>query len=159
MKVHLLYRLALIICIVFWYFPSISYAQNKSLLIPNIFGTWSSVKFEYYGYHKFDFNQAQKIKASKLYIGEHRFTYDSLAFIGPCDYDRLEFTKYDTTHFMGVYIEYIYTKNELSKLLNIEPVDKNGDPTCYNECSILFLKQDTLISICGGYTNYLIKEK
>lgn len=37
------------------------------------------------------------------------------------------------------------------------PIDENGESACYNECSQLYLKQDTLINLCGGYTFYLMK--
>jgi hypothetical protein len=159
MKIHPLCKLALMICLSGNIFLNVSNAQIKPDRVRYIIGTWKSVKFEYYGYNKFDSKQAEQIKSSKLYIAEHRFMYDSLNFIGPCDYDRFSVTYYDTTHYLGIYLEYIYTRKELSKLLYFKPVDKNGEYSCFNECTILFLKQDTLISICGGYTNYLIKER
>ena len=159
MKIHPLYKLTLMFSFILSLILIVSCYQIKPERVRYIIGTWKSVKFEYYGYHKFNSKQAEQIKASKLYIGEHRFMYDSLNFIGPCDYDRFKVTKYDTTKYLGIYLEYIYTKKELSKLLHFEPVDKNGEFSCFTDCAILFLKQDTLISICGGYTNYLIKER
>lgn len=45
----------------------------------------------------------------------------------------------------------------LSKILVFTPVDEKGELTCYNDCAAIFLKEDTLINVCGGYTFYFVK--
>lgn len=54
-------------------------------------------------------------------------------------------------------IERKYPENVLAKFLHLLPVQENGDFNCYNECSVFYLKQDTLINICERYTYDLVK--
>ena len=123
-----------------------------------IFGTWKCVKHDYSGYQKFDIQIAERIRLSKLHIERNKFYYENSG-IESCDFYKFNISKYDTTEYLGLSIEFMYTKKELSSLLYFEPVDKEGNPSCFNDCAILYLKQDTLISFCGGYTYYLTKEK
>jgi hypothetical protein len=133
-------------------------SQNKSVRSSYIFGTWKCVKHDYSGYQKFDIQTAERIRLSKLHIERNKFYYENSG-VESCDFYKFNISKYDTNEYGGSSIEFKYTKKELSSLLYFKPVDKDGNPTCFNECAILYLKQDTLISFCGGYTYYLIKEK
>jgi hypothetical protein len=136
------------------------YSQNE-LKNPNdiIYGRWKCVKHDYGGYNSFTFEQAEAIRTSILNIEKNKIYYTNINFVGKCDYSKFKVTPYDTTLYLGLIIEFRYTKRELSKIMVYDPVDKNGDFACFNDCAIFYLKQDTLINICGGYTFFLIKEK
>ena len=68
-------------------------------------------------------------------------------------------SKYDTVNITGNILDITYRKKELSKIYVLKPVDDKGGSTCFNNCAEFYLKQDTLISMCGGYTLFLLKVK
>lgn len=133
------------------------FSQNKTDSPISIFGNWKCVKHDYKGFQKFNLQQAEQIRNSVLSIENHTFRYAKAGFINKCTFFNWKISKYDTTESYGYSIEYRYTKPELAKMLKITPVDNKGNLNCYNECSTFFLKKDTLISICGGYTFYWVK--
>ena len=123
-----------------------------------IVGDWKSVKLIDRGYQKFSRIEAEKLYESTLTITHNKFNFKDIDFVEPCVFEKWKVENYDTTEYLGYSIEFLYSKKELSKLLKIIPVDENGELSCYNECSAFFLKEDTLINICGGYTLYLLRE-
>jgi hypothetical protein len=141
-------------------FLSITCTTQHKITSPDrfILGKWKSVKWDYSGFNKFTIEQADIIKNCILVVDKEKIYYSSISFIDTCEYYRFLISKYDTTAYLGLSIEYKYTKRELSKLLVLNPLDKEGNPSCYNDCAIFLLKQDTLINICGGYTYYLLKD-
>jgi hypothetical protein len=153
------YFFILITVLVYFLIINNACSLTKSSRSNFIFGIWKCVKHDYSGYQKFDIQTAERIRASKLHIERNTFYYENSGSIGPCDFDKFSISKYDTSQYWGSNIEFRYTKKELSSFLQFKPVYKDGKPSCFNECAILILKQDTLISVCGGYTYYLIKEK
>jgi|GEM_PF-2890477 len=135
-----------------------SYSQDK---INNkeslILGKWICVKHDYSGYNKFSLEQAEKIRVATLNIEKDKYYYSNIEFIESCIYSKFNISSYDTTRYYGYYIEFLYSKKELSKILVYTPVDNEDKPSCFNECATFLLKQDTLINICGGYTFYFLK--
>lgn len=122
-----------------------------------IMGEWIIVKQNYKGYQKFSLDEAHKIEESILNINKSEIFYENIDFISPCNFDKLLIELIDTTKLYGATIEYLYTKKELTKIQSIIPVNINNQPTCFNNCATFYLKQDTLINICGGYTFFLKK--
>jgi hypothetical protein len=122
-----------------------------------ILGTWKCVDHDYRGEEKFNLKQAELIRYSILNIGKHNFSYSKAKFIENCNFSDWEMTMYDTTQDFVYSLEYKYYKSELTKMFSFIPVDSNGRSACYNECATFFLKEDTLITICGGYTFYWLK--
>lgn len=126
--------------------------------IGQLYGRWKCVKTDYRGYESLSFNQAEKIRKSILNIDSCRIFYDSIDFIGVCEYSKFCISSYDTSGYSGLIIDLLYSKEELSKMLEFTPAYDNCERSCFNDCSQFFLKQDTLIHICGGYTYFLKKE-
>jgi hypothetical protein len=148
----------LFFCIVLFFSLNCASQEEPSTEI-SLTGVWKCVKHDYVGYQKFTLEQAEKIRASKLYIENNRLYYKDISFVEPCNFYKLRISNYDTTNYYGNSLEFRYTKKELSKTKLVEPINENGELSCFNNCSFFVLKQDTLINICGGYTYYLIKEK
>jgi hypothetical protein len=123
-----------------------------------LLGTWRCVKYLNYGEHKFDSTIAENIRNSNLIITSDKIFNENEISRTECDYFSLEVVPFDTTVTYGYYIEYLYPKKELSKIKKLIPTDMQGERTCFNDCSIFLLKQDTLIHICGGYTYYLLRK-
>jgi len=129
--------------------------KNRSDLI---YGKWKCVKHDYGGFNSFTFEQAEAIRKSILNIEKNKIFYMNNSTVGVCEYSKFIISNWDTTLYTGLIIEFRYTKKELSKIQVFNPVDEKGNFACYNDCAKFFLKQDTLINVCGGYTFYLIKE-
>lgn len=146
-----------------WFITSIfgafgCFAQQSLNEKATIYGRWKVVKIDYRGYQKFSIEQAKQIRHSILSVQNNTFFYNSIKFIEPCSFYGWNVKNYDTSENQMYNIGFIYSKKELDKLLILEPVDSIGNASCYNECAVFFLKQDTLINICGGYTFYLLKQ-
>jgi len=92
-----------------------------------------------------------------LNIDQNRIYYNNLDFIEVCEYSNFFVSKYDTSLSSRLIIERRYSKLELSKILEFTTVDKDCKRSCYNDCAQFYLKQDTLMYICGGYTFFLLK--
>jgi hypothetical protein len=133
-----------------------NYAQND---LNKINGKWHCIKDESIVPTKYNKKQLEQIKSSDLIIENDKFYFEGIKFIDVCSDLNWEITKYDTTQYYADQIEADYDNKELSEILVIEPKAKPGKEECYNNCVQLFLKQDTLINICGGYTLFFIKEK
>jgi len=135
--------------------------DNKSLDKENyLVGRWKCVKHDYSGYQKFTLEQAEQIRKATLIISKTKVYYEGIEFIEPiCEYETFILQKFDTSTYYGITLERIHSKSELSKTFWVEFLGSNVDPTCFNDCSNFLLKQDTLISFCGGYTFYLVKIK
>lgn len=123
-----------------------------------LIGKWKSVRLDKRGFQEFDLEKADLISQSLLIISEDSVAYSSIDFIDLCRFSRWKIEQYDTNEHMGFSLDFLYTKEELSKILLYRPVDQNGNFACYNDCSNFFLKGDTLINICGGYTFFLVRE-
>ena len=79
--------------------------------------------------------------------------YSNIDFVELCTFSSVKYRKgIDKEDWSGTSFFYRYSKKELSEIIGCELVDKKGEWACYNECALLFLKKDTLINICGGYT-------
>nr|WP_067053450.1 hypothetical protein [Mucilaginibacter sp. L294] len=119
----------------------------------NISGDWKCVRFSDRGIQKYTLEQAREIRKSILHIEDHTYYFKRIEFI-----DRCFFLGWKATPYSGIAepvrsLEAIYTKRQLNDLILIDPVDKNGNVTCYNNC-LIFKKGNKLITICGGYTFY-----
>lgn len=123
----------------------------------NINGRWKSVKHDYRGRQKFSLQQANLIRSSVLTIEQNTFNYSKAQFIKSCNFYTWKKSPYDTTVYDN--LQLIYTNAELQKLTIFDPVDKAGNLSCFNECALFYLKQDTLINLCGGYIFYWVKIK
>lgn len=123
-----------------------------------IFGKWKCVKLNTQGFQKFQITDAEKLQKSNLTITSTTFGYDEIDFIEPCNFKGWSMRNCDTSENLGITLELLYTKDELSKFIEYSPIDENGEFGCFNDCSIFYMKNDTLINICGGYTLFLIKE-
>lgn len=134
-------------------------SQKKGNINEYLTGKWEIILHDYRGYQKFSLAQTNQIEKADLIITEDSYYYEGVGFIDTCQFAKWKKGPYDTSNYYGWSIEFKYSKSELAKFMYIEPVNKQGDFSCYNECNIFFLKQDTLINICGGYTYYLVKSK
>ncbi|MEO6670259.1 MAG: hypothetical protein ABIN36_12330 [Ferruginibacter sp.] len=142
-------------CLFYFLGPVIVFAQSENHI--SITGQWKCVKHDFRGKQKFSLQQAGKIKSSVLTIKKNTFSYNKLSFIQTCTFNSWEVAPYDTSEYTN--LELIFTKPELEQVKVYSPLDKKGDFACYNDCSLFYLKQDTLINVCGGYTFYLKKVK
>lgn len=152
-----------ILIIVVLLFLGCNSQESKEFNINSLYGEWHIVKHDYRGYQKFNLKQAEKIRNSILIFKKNKIYYDNIEFIQNCTFSKIQITKYDTSDYDINYgygaLEYIYTKSELANFKKINLTDSSGNPTCYNNCSIFYFHQDALISLCGGYTYFLIKNK
>lgn len=121
----------------------------------SIYGRWKCVKHDYRGYQKFSLKQAEKIKVSVLTLGRNTFYYGNVKFVASCRFSSWKRSKYDISIYSP--LELVYSEEQLKDVILLEPIDGGGKFSCFNDCSIFYLKQDTLINICGGYTYYLKK--
>ena len=124
-----------------------------------LYGKWHCIEIGTKGLQKYTWQQIQQLKASTLVIGPNRFYYTDSNFIEPCNFAKWKISSVDTSQFTGTSLDYIYTKAELSKWLEADQIDDKGKDACFNNCALFYLKNDTLINICGGYTMFLIKQK
>jgi hypothetical protein len=132
-------------------------ADSRNNLDSAIYGKWICVNLDVRGYQDFPLKKAQLIQKTLLCIDDSSIRYADIDFIEPCHYYDFKISNWDTTEELGLSLEYKYYPKELHNILQYTPVDKNGGWTCYNNCAHLYLKGDTLINICGGYTYYLVK--
>jgi hypothetical protein len=121
----------------------------------NITGKWKCIKHDYRGKQKFSLKQAEFIRQSILDIKTNTFAYSKAKFIKPCTFQGWKRTAYDTSQYDN--LELIFTKAELQKITVWDPVNAKGVNACFNECAIFYLKHDTLINVCGGYTFYRVR--
>jgi len=121
----------------------------------NISGDWKSVKHDYRGVEKFSLKQAEEIRKSILHIEKQTYYFRNLSFVGKCRFYEWRVKPFDAYDVNQV-LELTYTKKELKKVFLLDPVDKNGNTACYNECTV-FKMRDTLITNCGGYIFYWVK--
>jgi hypothetical protein len=131
--------------------------QAPSAGQPPVYGNWKCVRKDYRGYQKFSLQQAEKIRKATLRIEKTTFSFRDIKFIEPCVFAGWKRSKYDTSEYTSLAL--VYTKIELTGIQTLEPVDAKGHPACFNECAIFYLKQDTLINICGGYTYYRVRSR
>lgn len=135
-----------------------AFPQHEKINPSFLYGKWKVVKHDYRGYQKFSAKQANQLHKSILVIEKTRYYFTNINFIGPCPIYKWNIQPYDTTISISMPIEQCYTKKELAERVSfLEPVDNKGEP-CYNEC-LMFLKQDTLITVVGGYTFFRLKIK
>lgn len=146
----------ILICFLFSVFSAlIGFGQSKNDIL--ITGQWKCFKHDFRGKQKFSLKQAEKIKATVLTIKKNNFKYGDLSFIKSCSFNSWKIAAYDTSEYTN--LELTFTKPELTQLKICSPVDSKGNFACYNDCALFYLKQDTLINVCGGYTFYLKKLK
>lgn len=141
---------------------SISYSfcqDNKEVVsIDSLYGNWKCVKLDIRGYEKYSLKQAKKLQASILTIEKNTFYYKDITFIDSCHFYGWKIKRYDTTEY-NLNLSITYTKKELARMFEFEPIDTKGEWGCYNNCTLFFLKDDTLINNCGGYYLYFLKVK
>lgn len=155
----------IILILITFFFSCIGQNHNKDAVnnmrsnSMSVFGRWKCVVIDYRGYQKFSIEEAKNIEKSVFVVGKHKMYYEGIASIELCEYDTLVGNIVDTSALTGASFEYKYSKDDLSKIIQFAQLNKRGElpMSCYNECSQLFLKEDTLINICGGYTFYLTK--
>ena len=133
----------------------ISQTPDKKI---DISGDWKCVKFIDAGIQKYTLEQAGEIRKSILHIEDHTYYFKQVKFIDRCFFLGWKATPYSNMAEYVRSLEAIYTKRQLKDLVLIDPVDKNGDVACYNNC-LIFKKGSMLITICGGYTFYWKKIK
>jgi hypothetical protein len=119
----------------------------------SIYGKWICVATDYRGYQKFTAKQAALLKKSILHIDSSKMYYDSIHFLDVCTYASIKYRKgLEKDDWSGTSFYYRYSEKDLAGMIACEPVDGKGTWSCYNDCALLYLKNDTLINICGGYT-------
>ncbi len=121
----------------------------------SLYGVWKCVVLNDKWYQKFSLKEAKTLQKSLLHIESHKMYYEGVDFVELCSYHNISEKNYDTSEYDDLAL--IYPKAELAKVTVVDLVDKNGEAACYNDCSILYLKQDTLINVCGGYTLFFKK--
>jgi len=131
---------------------------SQASAVDYLYGEWKKVKVDNRGYQKLSKAQAEEISNSVLVIEKNQVFYRDIRFMKPCTFYEIKIGKHDWNKPWGISLENRYTKNELSKMDEVAMVNQKGERTCFNDCAIFFIKQDTLIHICGGYTFYLTKE-
>lgn len=149
---HPKYRL--IICLVL---PAIFLFCSLYAQPDNVYGRWKCVKMGMKGYQKYDSNKARRIEHATLVISPHEFYYSNIKFVEKCSFDTIILTAVDTL-FADIMAR-IYTSAELKKMQEVQMIDRNREHACFNDCARFYLKEDTLINICGGYQYYLKKIK
>jgi len=150
-------RVVLFILAVLFSFNSCRAQRQQELAKEYIYGKWQCVKIDKRGYQKYTWEQAQQLQSSILTIEKNKFYYNNIGFVEPCDFFEWKISKYDTTSLSGTILDIAYKKKDLSKIYVLEPTDGKGESACFNNCALFYLKQDTLINICGGYALFLIK--
>jgi len=137
-----------------------SSGQEKKPYTDNyIYGDWKCVRLDTHGFQKFSWEKAQKLPSSILTVEKTTYYYNNVDFIEVCHFACWNKYMYDTVHLEGRTLDVLYKKRELSKVVVLEPTDSTGDFGCYNDCAIFYLKGDTLINVCGGYTLFFTKIK
>jgi dipeptidyl aminopeptidase/acylaminoacyl peptidase len=149
-----LLKLSIIMLLIF---QSESIAQNIVDFEKNIIGNWECVKFNSRGNQKFSISQANQIKKSILVIQKNSFYYNRVKFVDICKFSNWKISLYDTVNLTGNFLDFIYSKKDLINIKVLDPVDNVNEYSCFNNCAEFFLKDDTLINICGGYAYYLKK--
>ena len=122
----------------------------------SIYGKWKCVATDFRGYQKFTLKQADVVKKSILNIEKNKMYYSEVDFIDLCTFDSIIYKRgLEKEDWSGTSFFYRYSKKDLSEMIACIPVNAKGEWSCYNECAQLYLKQDTMINICGGYTFFL----
>lgn len=135
-----------------------AFSQQKKIDQSFLYGKWKVIKHDYRGHQKFSIKQADQLNNSLLVINKTGYQFTNVNFISACPFYKWNIRRYDTTISISLSLEVRYTPKELAKNVSyLEAVNKKGKP-CNNEC-LFFLKQDTLISIVGGYTYFRVKIK
>lgn len=148
---------ALILSSLILSFYSYSRAQTFKNIDGSLYGDWKCIKIGDKGLQKFSREEINNLKKTVLKISKNNIFYEKNEFIDECYFSFLKVEDYDTSNIISDVLETIYTPSELSKFKVITLVDSLGEPSCYNDCSQFFKKDDTLINLCGGYQIYLIK--
>jgi hypothetical protein len=125
----------------------------------SLIGEWYPVEVEEKGYQKFSTEIKEMFFKSKLIIEKKKIFYCGIPEIEVCHFDSLGISSFDVEEYRGLPIYYKYTEEELSRFKVVSPLDYKGKFSCFNDCSIFFFNEDTLINLCGGYTVYLKKKK
>ena len=133
--------------------------STTSKLENQFYGKWECKKVLGWRATKYTSLQLEKIKVSKLIIEKDKFFFGGIEFIDTCNGIEWRVKKVDSLTTIPQQLEVLYDSNEISELYTLEPFNKEGNYNCYNNCAELFLKRDTLINICGGYTLFFIKVK
>lgn len=122
----------------------------------NIYGDWKCIKHDYRGVEKFTLKQAEAIRKAVLHIDANAWCFKHIAFPAKCRLYRWKLKPYQP--YDVAMIDRVYTKAQLKQIFLLDPVNINGDDTCYNDCVIL-KKGNILITDCGGYIFYWAKLK
>ncbi len=133
------------------------YKQKDEARTNLIVGEWKVVKINTKGYQRYTLEEANLLKSSTLVVTDSSFYYKNISFVDSCTFARWKYSSYDTVNLLGNLLDIEYRKKTLSKIIVVEPVDSLGAWGCYNNCSQFFMKDDTLINICGGYGFYLVR--
>lgn len=134
--------------------------SNDSIKESRIYGNWVYVK--HYGWRatKYTSDQLDILKKAELRITKNSIKYEGVGFINECDDIQWQISVYDTSITESQQMELYYTKEELSQVYLFNPVSSSTGQWegCFSDCAIFYLKQDTLINICGGFPIYLIRK-
>ncbi|RFZ92515.1 hypothetical protein D0C36_13895 [Mucilaginibacter conchicola] len=139
---------------------NLSFGQSKSDPAGLLYGDWVCVKHYYRGLQKFSAKQAEQIRKSTLSIRPNTYSFSKAKFVKQCHFYKWQMHKFDLAEEAYSYsFQYAYTKPELAKMGAYEPVDAKGEYACFNECSGIFMKKDTVIMSCGGYAFFWLRKK
>jgi len=124
----------------------------------SIEGQWRYAKYLEYHPTKYGIEELNNLKKSRLIITKNRLYYKNIHFVDSCNDINWKCEPYDTSYSESIQLEHFYSKVELSKIYSFTPVDKTGEwQGCFADCAVFYLKQDTLINICGGYPIFLVR--
>lgn len=123
-----------------------------------LMGKWKCEKVLGWRATKYSSLQLELIRTAILTIEEGKFYFSGVGFIDTCYGLEWNIKKVDSLTTIPQQLEVLYDSNEIAELYTLELLNKEGNYTCYNNCAELFLKKDTLINICGGYTLFFTKK-
>lgn len=123
----------------------------------DIIGDWKCVKHDYRGLEKFTLKQAEEVRKSTLHIEKNIYYFKNVKFIEMCRFDEWVVKPFDAYDLIRT-LELTYTKKQLKNVFLLDPVDKAGNTTCFNECAV-FKKGNTIITSYGGYIFFWAKVK
>jgi len=138
---------------------SCSAQQENKFPLEYIYGDWECVKIDKKGYQRYTWEQALELKAAILTVEKNKFYYNHISFVDSCSFYHWKTFKYDTISLSGNTLDFKYKKKVLSGINVLAPVNDKGELDCFNNCAEFYLKGDTLINVCGGYTLFLLKVK
>lgn len=125
----------------------------------DIYGTWKYVKHNRWHATKYTSEQLDMLKSAVLKIGPDKAEFAGLKFIEPCAHPQWAIARYDTSYAECAQLEPVYTMAELAKMFRFTPIDSKGEWNgCFPDCSVFYLKQDTLINIWGGFPVYFVRK-